>query len=298
MAQRGQGFVAERRSELAAHYHRCERLLHARDRDCWLACLFAPFEARAHLHALYAFKHEIAAAPAKVSQPLLGEMRLRWWADALEGSPETATSGGARAHPVADAVIDTIGRYSLPRAEFLDLIQAHLFDLHDRPMATLEELDAYCRSTSSAPMRWSAQVIGGAAQDTVDAIENAGVALALTRLLRALAEPAAFGQVFTPTALLARHGSGQSEIRNRAATPALRAALAELRTHARSHYDRARRALKSADPAQAALLPAALVPLYLARMERKEYDPFAACVDLPQWRRQWRLWRASRRNGL
>ena len=44
-----------------------------------------------------------------------------------------------------------------------------------------------------------------------------------------------------------------------------------------------------------AFLPVALVPGYLAAMERPGYDPFKTAVDVPQWRRQWALWRAARR---
>jgi phytoene synthase len=44
-----------------------------------------------------------------------------------------------------------------------------------------------------------------------------------------------------------------------------------------------------------AFLRVALVPGYLAAMERPGYDPFKTTVDVPQWRRQWALWRAGRR---
>jgi phytoene synthase len=44
-----------------------------------------------------------------------------------------------------------------------------------------------------------------------------------------------------------------------------------------------------------ALLPVALVRPTLDRMERRRYRPFAF-RDLPQWRRQWTLWRAARRD--
>ena len=42
-------------------------------------------------------------------------------------------------------------------------------------------------------------------------------------------------------------------------------------------------------------LPVALAPGYLATMERAGYDPFRTAIDVPQWRRQWMLWRAARR---
>jgi phytoene synthase len=43
-----------------------------------------------------------------------------------------------------------------------------------------------------------------------------------------------------------------------------------------------------------ALLPVALAGPTLARMERRDYDPFAP-VEIAQWRRQWLIWRAARR---
>ena len=32
----------------------------------------------------------------------------------------------------------------------------------------------------------------------------------------------------------------------------------------------------------------------IARMERADYAPFRTPVEVPQWRKQWRLWRAAR----
>ena len=59
---------------------------------------------------------------------------------------------------------------------------------------------------------------------------------------------------------------------------------------------RSRRSLRHCRPAaMPAFLPVALVPGYLAAMERPGYDPFKTAVEVPQWRRQWVLWRAARR---
>lgn len=290
--------ATDRRAELAAHYEHCEKSLREADRDLWLACLFAPAETRPHLHALHAFASEIAAVREKTTQPLLGEMRLRWWYDALE-APLSDEGGGARAHPVADALIDTIERHAVPRAELIDLIEAHVFDLYDEPMDSLEALEAYCARTTAAPMRWSAAVIdAGGAGRQAQALERAGLAAGLTRILRSFPRQAALGQRFTPVELTARHGASEQDFASGVASPAIRAALGELRARAREHYEAARGAAHGSCAAQAALLPAALVPLYLQAMERKDYDPFRTVVEPPQWRRQWRLWRAARGNGL
>jgi phytoene synthase len=289
----------ERATELAAHYAHCEALLREKDRDCWLACLFAPAQARRHLHALHAFTLEVAEVRAKVSQPLLGEMRLRWWTDALDA----ANGAGARANPIAGALFDTIERFSLPRAEAAALIDARVFDLYDDPMETMSMLLAYCRHTAVAPMRWAARILGAGDDDaTKTALDGAGLALGLTKILRALPVHAAAGQCFIPADLLARHGASPADIRARLATAGVRAALADLRGEARQRHQSARSAARNMihgqAAGQAALLPAAVVPLYLARMERKDYDPFRVPIDPPPWRRQWSLWRAARGAGL
>ena len=66
---------------------------------------------------------------------------------------------------------------------------------------------------------------------------------------------------------------------------------------ARHHLGAARGLLNDMAPQVApALLPVALVRPALDRMERRSYQPFSPS-ELPQWRRQWVLWRAAR-SGL
>jgi phytoene synthase len=78
-------------------------------------------------------------------------------------------------------------------------------------------------------------------------------------------------------------------------TAGLRAALGELRAIAQNHFGAAYNLIASTVPAaRAAFLPLSLVPSYLAVIGGRAYDPFAL-AEIPQWRRQWRLWRASRR---
>ena len=209
----------------------------------------------------------------------------------------TKSAIGARAHPVADALFDAIERHALPREELLDLLDAHIFDLYDDAMETLDELETYCDRTTSRLMRLSAQIMAGAAI-APEPFDQAGAALGLTKILRDLPKQTAAGQLFAPKAILAQCGAAESDMRSGVATPPVRVALKELRGCARAHYKAARALAKGAGAAQAALLPAALVPIYLDAMEGQNYNPFGPVVAPPQWRKQWRLWRASRREGL
>jgi phytoene synthase len=271
----------------------CEDLVRAGDKDRYLATLFAPADRRPHLYALYAFNLEIARVRDLARGPMAGEIRLQWWREALAGE----RPGEANAHPVAAALLETIARHDLPAATLAGLIEARAFDLYDDPMPTLEAFAAYGRRTASGPIELAARVLD-AEHAAVGALAGpAGVAYAATGLLRAVALHASRGRIYLPADVLDRHGARTTDIFAGRATPALRMALAELRAFARTNLDAfaARRA--ALPPATVpAFLPVALVRPYLDRMERRDYDPFTTPVEVPQWRRQWTLWRAARRN--
>lgn len=274
------------------HYSQCEALVRARDRDLWLACLFAPQDARPHIYALYAFTQDAADVAGKVTQPLLGEMRLQWWIDALEAG--AAESEGTRAHPVADALIDTIDRFALPRSEFVALAEAHILDLYDDPTPTWTALEDYCRATESAPMRWAARILGADLHaPSARAFEDAGVALGLTRILRGFAEHPEQRKFLPEEAFAAADGP---EAANR--PDDIRKALRQAHGLAQSHYQQARCLAAGLQAGRPALLPAATTPLYLERLARSDYDPLRPLSDPSPLRRQWRIWRASRGVGL
>lgn len=283
---------AERSQKMAVNYAHCEELLKTHDRDRWLSCMFAPAALRPRLHALYAFSLEIARVRETVSDPMPGEIRMQWWVDAIEGEAR----GDVRAHPVAAALIDTIRAFSLPRAAFTDLVEARRFDLYDEPMADLRELETYCGRTASALFRLASIILAeGAEPGGADAAGFAGVAYALTGLMRSFPWLAARGQIYMPAEMLEAHGVTPAAALIRPAKPGLIAALADLRALARRRHAEALAHLPGVAPrARAAFAPLACAPLYLQAMEKPDYQPFASRIDVPQWRRQWAIWRFSR----
>jgi phytoene synthase len=270
----------------------CENLLRAGDKDRWLASLFAPADRRPYLHALYAFNLEVARVRELAREPMAGEIRLQWWREAIAGT----RAGEAAANPVAAALLETIGRCGLEEKIFADLLEARAFDLYDGPMPNLEAFTGYCRRTASGLIELAARILDDGRVPLGEIAAPAGIAYATAGLLRVFALHASRGQLYLPADVLARHGVSTSDIFAGRTTEALRAALAEMRAFARASFNdfAARRA--TLPPARLpAFLPIALVPAYLARMERRGYDPFTTPVELPQWRRQWILWRVARR---
>jgi len=274
-------------------YAHCEALVRTSDKDRYLAGLFAPAEARPHLHALHAFAGEIARVPAAAREPLPGEVRLQWWRDVLVGE----AWGEASASPVAAALLDTVLRYDLPKDRLIALADAHAFDLYDDAMASLADLEVYAERTSGALFALAAQILGGkaGADASAAAAAAAGIAWGVAQRLYHFPRDLARRQMFVPLDLLARHGVTRGEVEARQNTAGLRAALAGLRDHARATFARfAASAPDIPEPCAPAFLPAAVTPQLLARLDAAAADPFME-VEVPQWRRQWTLWRAARR---
>jgi phytoene synthase len=273
-------------------FQHCERVVRAADKDRFLATLFAPAEFRGPLFALYAFNCEIAQVRDLAREPLPGEMRLQWWHEALAGERRAE----AMANPTAAALFAAIDRHRLPIQAFIDLVEARSFDLYDDPMMTVAELESYAAKTSSVLFDLAAQILRGGADPVVGGLSrHAGITYAIARLLQAFPRHAARRQLFVPVEVLDRHGARAEDIFAGRTTVELRAALAELRLRARRHLAAADDVVAKAPAAVLpAFLPVALVGPLLARMEQRGDEPFAP-LEIPQWRRQWILWRAARK---
>jgi 15-cis-phytoene synthase len=272
----------------------CEALVREADKDRFLATLFAPAKHRRPLFALYAFNVEVARVREQAREPMPGEIRLQWWRDVFGGSGR----GEVRANPVAAALLDTVVRYRLPPRVFNDLIDARAFDLYDDPMGTLDELDGYVRKTSAAVMALAARILNDGNDPRSDElVAHAGAAYGIAGLMASFPNHVLHRQLFVPLDVLHRRGVQPESVFVGKDTPELRSALADLGAHARSHLTAAKALIGDA-PAELlpALLPVALVRPTLVRLERRRRNPFKPML-LPQWRRQWILWRAAR-SGL
>jgi phytoene synthase len=271
----------------------CENLVREQDPDRYFATLFAPAERRPGLFALYSFNIEIAKIREAVSEPIPGEIRLSWWREVLEGErPEEAS-----AHPVALAIRTAIAANRLPIDAFVRMTEARVLDLYNDPVPTVNDLEGYTGDTSSALIRIASIILAaGGEPGGAEAAGHAGVAYAITGLLRALPFHAERGQVFVPAEILARHGARRDDILAGRSSHGVYAALRDMRALARHHLAAARTAAGEIKPeASAAFLPAALCELYLKRMERRGYNPFRTLIEAPQWRRQATLWLAARK---
>lgn len=245
------------------------------DRDRFMTALFAPADRREDLFALYAFNAEVAGIREKVTEPMMGLMRLQFWRDTLDS---IYGGGAAPVHPTARGLAVAVQRRSLPRAPFDTLLDAREADMEEEPPADRAAFLAYSRGTGGSLQRLAAAVLadptasGGA---TAEAAEAVGTAWAVVGLLRAVAFHAALGRVTLPASDLAEQGVDRHVVATgvphdgvAAVARALSGEAADLLAAARRH----RRAVPKA--AVPALLPAVLADGYLRRLSRLGYNVF------------------------
>ncbi|MCR8723260.1 squalene/phytoene synthase family protein [Frigidibacter sp. ROC022] len=135
----------------------CASLVQRGDPDRFLAVMAAPPAARAVLFPLYAFNLEVARAPQVTREPLIAEMRLQWWRDALA---EIAEGRPVRNHevtvPLAAALTPAAAR------GLDDLILARHCDIGAQPFADAAALMDYLDRTAGTLLWAGAQSLGAA----------------------------------------------------------------------------------------------------------------------------------------
>lgn len=269
----------------------CEEAVRRADPDRYLSALFAPAEKRPLLFALYAFNHELARIGETVREPMLADIRLEWWREAVEG----ARAGRPRAHDVVRALAELFARANPPLALFESVIAARRFDVGPHTFPDLAALEAYGDATAGGVMRIAAHVLGAPGDEAF--FRHAGTAYALAGILRALPVHAARGKLFLPLDLLAANALTPEDIKGGAIIPNLAAVIAAIVERARDHY-RIARAMRKPGRAFAAALPASLVPLYAKHLLRKRGDVLRPAIDVPLYRRQWAMLGATMRGQV
>jgi phytoene/squalene synthetase len=258
---------------------RLARSVRAADPDRYFASLFAPPAHRPYLHALYAFNHELARVAENVREPMLGQIRLEWWRETVEG----AVKGAPRPHDVALGLAALFADRPLSRADFEAVIAARTFDSSAESFADFTALETYLDTTGGGLMRLAARILGG----DPDVAREAALAYGLAGLLRSLPFHDRRFKLYLPLDLLATVGLTPEEFFARQNDFRRDAALRQTALRARAHFQAARKGQRPRQ-ALAAVLPAALAPVYLKRLGK----------DVPVHRRQMALLAAAMKQRL
>jgi phytoene synthase len=262
-----------------------ENIVRASDPDRYIAALFAPAEKRAHLLALYALNHELGHIAEAAREPMMAEIRLQWWRDALAD----ARAGKPRGHEVLQGMAKAFAASEIPQDALAAMIDARALDAGNKPFADMAALEAYADEKSGNLMRIGAHMLGEPAEG---ASREAGIAYALTGILRAMPFHGARRKLFLPLDLLKAEDLDAEDIFAGREIPKIKRVFAVIANRARECLVKAR-ALKKPGKALPALMPASPVPLYLKLMTRSDFNPFRDRTDIPMYRRQVAMLAAS-----
>ena len=237
------------------------------DRERYLAALFAPSGRRDALFALYAFNLEVAKTAELVSESMLGEIRLQWWREALDG----IFAGSVREHPVVAALVEAVEAHDLDRARFEAIVDGRAADLDPGPPADMEALEAYAAATAVPLVELACQILG-VGEGTA---RPAGLGLGLAGVLRAVPFHARQRRLYVPQSLLNDAGIAAATLFDRGPPRTFAEAAAPVAERARGHIAAVRRARRDIPrAARAAYLPLAPAEAFLARLARNGHDVF------------------------
>ncbi|WP_245256497.1 phytoene/squalene synthase family protein [Bartonella tamiae] len=260
-------------------------LLRHGDRDRYLATLFAPQSKRSALAALYAFNLEIARIRDMIREPLIGEIRLKYWRDAIENDTREND-----ANPILQALLTTIDDYHLSKEAFVRMCDARVFDLYNDPMPDMSAFEAYCGETASIVLQLSCQILDqSSAKDAYDACGHGGVVQAIAGLLRRLPVSQSRGQFYLPTDFILALGvTSDSLLSNKATDKERKRVVDAFLSLGREHYRKFRANFSSLPKIlHPAFLPLATVPTVFKKIETKSGDIFHDDISLSPLHHYW-----------
>lgn len=263
-------------SDLDSSLRYCTDLVREHDYDRYLCAITATPRARLPLVALTAFNLEIAKTREAVTEPMIGQIRLQWWREAIEG----LYAGAPRKHEVVGALAAVIEAHSPPRALFDALIDSREFDLEDKAPRDMAGLEDYARETSAGLLRLWAAVLGEPASET---IERAGTVWAMVGLLRAMPFHARQHRRYLPDSVLEEAGVREREYLDMRSSDRMAAAVQRVAARAGGILREGGTVPK---PVRAMNR---LSGLYLKRLAKSGYRTFEAPVEVSPGRKQLRV---------
>jgi len=262
-----------------AHRDYCAEQARTYDYDRYFAATFAPADIRRGLLALYAFNIEIASARERVSEALLGEIRLQWWRDAIG----EIYDGSVREHAVAAELADAIDTFDLPKQSFDRMIDGRVFDMDEEAPEDIKAFENYISATAGELAVLGYRVCGIAGED--EQARRLGTVWGGAGLLRAVPFHLSQRRVYLPKDLLRRAGTTASMLADNREAIDLSPAVADISSRLRDMLSGIGKIPK---PSRSAAAYVTLAAAYLKRLERDAYDVFSPRLDLSRSGRQFR----------
>ena len=252
----------------------------------YLAATLAQEPERAALIAIAFYAAELTHIVQSTTQPMLGEIRLQWWRDALD----TTMGGALTGNPAADALGHAIQRFAIPVPMLLSMSEARAWDLYGDPMPDEASLEGYLAKTEAVPFELALRVLGVSAGHAGPLAARAGRAFGLTRLLASWPAKYVTGRLALPLTVLARFGLTPDTLNLESEAGARQMLERHLCSEIVREYETIRPQFRALTrPQRTALLTLATIPPYLNGIARQSNARRRDTVELAPLTRVWRI---------
>jgi 15-cis-phytoene synthase len=271
---------------LRESYAWCQSLAKRTAGNFYYSFLTLPNDLLREMCVLYAFMRLSDDLGDDTSVPVERRReRLAQWREDLR----LAFDGRRFHHPLYPALMDVVGRRSIPAPYLYEVLDGIEADLEPQGFETFEELQRYCYLVAGTVGLCCIHIWGYHDPRAVERAVDCGTAFQLTNILRDLGEDAAMGRVYLPRSELARFQYTADDLaahrRDERFTELMRFQV----ERARQYYGRAQELFEHLDPPGRPVL-SAMLRIYgglLDQIERRRYDVFSRRVRLPAWRKLW-----------
>lgn len=249
---------------------------------------FLPTAQRHTLTALHAFFYEISEIKHKCQDIDVAKAKFQWWQQEI-----TRTFENASQHPICQALTEPIQHYQLQQHYFQEIVEGLQLDLEVTGYAKFEDLEEYCKHTSSVLSLLGTQVLGYQNDSTLKYAEQLGIALQLTYILRGLRRDTLKRRIYIPQDELERFGVNKQTLLDGQLTEMIQAVLAYQATRIRAYYHHAFQYLAKEDcfNQRSGLIRAQLALATLQEIENDGYQVFKHKIHLTPLRKLWITWR-------
>ncbi len=187
----------------------CFNIVRDHDKDRFLIGLMMPRAKRNDIWPIFAFNFEIAKTAEIVSEPMMGNIRLQWWRDAID---EIYSDAIPRKHEVVELLARVIKKHNLNKDSFLALINMREFDLEYKMLSDWESFEIYARKTNAPINDLVLQVLGKASIEDKDVVSQLSFYYGAMGLIRAIPFLLNHRRLLIPQEVLEKHDVSLQQI--------------------------------------------------------------------------------------
>ncbi|NTV11936.1 MAG: presqualene diphosphate synthase HpnD, partial [Zoogloea sp.] len=247
-----------------------------------------PPERRQAIMALYAFCREVDDVVDECHDLSIAQSKLDWWRGEV-----MAIADGQPQHPVSQALQAVSGRFSLPAAQLLEIIDGMQMDLQQSRYLDWKGLQLYCYRVASVVGLLSAEIFGYQDRQTLKYAHDLGIAFQLTNIIRDVGEDARRGRIYLPVEDLQRFNVPAKDILEGRHSDNFRALMAFQAERAEQFYDQAFAHLPKVDrkSQRPGLIMAAIYRTLLHEIAADGFLVLDRRTSLTPLRKLWIAWR-------